>query len=102
MTTTNEQFNNMGAPDIQANLKISREFLALAIKWGKHVVMPFNPLAMRDIFMAYEAQLMIQEQAAAEAAKATAEAHQRYIAELTGKIGGMQKRINALEAAAKR
>jgi hypothetical protein len=79
------------------NLRIAREFLVEALKWGKHVVMPFNPIVARDILLSYEAEILATEARYENQIKIIQESHERRVAELTGKIGGMQKKINALE-----
>lgn len=80
--------------DIDTNVRLSEEFLAEAIKWGKHVHQPFSPVVLRDVFLAYQAKIAALIAAHEAATKAADEAHQRYVAELNGRIGGLQKQIN--------
>lgn len=83
--------------DVDTNMKLAADFLAEAHKWGKHVVQPFSPLVLRDIFDAYEQRVADAASAAETAAKITDEAHQRHVAELNGKIGGLTKQLNKQE-----
>lgn len=84
--------------EVEANMKLAKDFIDEATKWGKHVVMPFFPLVLRDIFAAYEQRISDVTAAAAKAAEITDEAHQRHVSELNGKIGGLTKKLNKQDA----
>ena len=87
----------MEQQDIDKNLAMAAEFLAEAKKWGKHVYQPFSPVVLKDIFEAYDAKIAALQQSYETAAAVTSEAHQRALGELHGKVGGLTKKINALE-----
>jgi hypothetical protein len=70
-------------------------FLVEAGKWGKGTRVDFSVQDILDILRAYETALSDLAIAALRAEEAKSEAHQRYVAELTGKIGGLTKQLNA-------
>lgn len=71
-------------------------FLAEYCKWGHQVYMPFDSEAMAKIIRAYQDEAERVSKAHESEKEAIHAAHQNRIAELTGSIGGMQKKINEL------
>ena len=80
--------------EIEINMKKAEAFIAEARKWGKKVYQPFQAQVLLEIFEAYEARIKMLADQHGSAMEIVGESHQRHIAELTGKIGGLTKQLN--------
>ena len=75
----------------------ARAWMGDALKWGNKTYLPFGAEDIIEIISAYERAL---DEAEADSVRQLAEQREHFIkekAELTGRIGGLQKRVAALE-----